>query len=176
MVLHTFRSVIDVVHSSDFVQDSPQPTNRQLSRTETNMITIPPDGQTPSKPTVLGEPNGAPPIQVYATGMFKSLRKGETRWVTGAAIDDALASGVLAEINVDPLDTPIQVVEPKAITPVVPPAVPTATNAEVALADMSKSQLVKLAQKLGLEGRSAMDKSELYEHLRHHPEVAQHLH
>lgn len=152
------------------------------------MLTIPPDGQKPSRPTLLGQPNGEPPVQVYLTGMFKSLRKGETRWVTGTDVPKGLDSGVLVEVNVDPFDTPVRVVEPTNVTPVVNPAVapadyadpadpiPTATELDVALADMSKSQLVKLAQKVDLDGRSAMDKSELYEHLRHHPEVAQHLH
>ncbi len=150
------------------------------------MLTIPPDGQTPARPTILGELNGQPPVQVFSTGMFKSLRKGETRWVTGTDVPKGLDSGVLVEI--DSFDTPVRVVEPNIAPVVVRPAVapadyadpaepiPTATELDVALADMSKSQLVKLAQKVDLDGRSAMDKSELYEHLRHHPEVAQHLH
>lgn len=183
---HTFRSVTEQARSSPAAQLYPQPTNRQLSRTETNMITIPPDGVSPDRPTVLGEPNGDAPVQVYSTGMFKSIRKGETRWVTGTDAVKGIEHGVLVEINLDPLDSPIKVVEPTIIiTPVAAPDdyadpsggdVPTATDADVKLADMSKSQLVKLARELDIDGRSAMDKSELYEHLRHHPKVADHLH
>lgn len=139
------------------------------------MLTIAPDGQTPDKPTVLGKPNDEPPIHVYATGMFKSLRKGEQRWVTGDAVGPALDSGVLYQIGslaerdyAEPAVAP----EPAAA----PPApVPEPTDVEKHLVDMSKSQLVKLAQKVDLEGRSAMDKSELYEHLRRHPNVHDHL-
>ena len=189
-IRHTFRSIIDQVRMND-PGTYPQPTNRQLSRTETNMLTITPDGQTPDRPTVLGEPNGNKPVQVYSTGMFKSMRKGETRWVTGTDAVKGIEHGVLVEIglpSVDDVVTDLAARLPETVVvsghvapadyaePTADPEIPHATDVDAKLADMSKSQLVKLARQLDIEGRSAMDKSELYEHLRHHPEVAQHLH
>lgn len=145
------------------------------------MLTIPPDGKEPSRPTVLGEPNGETPVLVYATGMFKSLRKGEERWVTGTDAAKGIEGGVLMPLDSNPLalteeEREVRNEAPPAAAVATADDIPTATDVDVALAAMSKPQLVKLAQKLSLEGRSAMDKSELYEHLRHHPEVADHLH
>lgn len=176
---HTFRSVASQARTSPAANLIPQPTNRQLTRTETKMLTIPPDGQIPSRPTVLGEPTGDDPVQVYSTGMFMSLRKGETRWVTGSAVEMGLDSGslmLIGALNDDDYHEPTGDTE-QLITTTVPTA-PTITeptepqfDASSTLADMSKSDLVKLAQMVGLEGRSGMDKSELYEHLRRHPDV-----
>lgn len=139
------------------------------------MLTITPDGQTPDKPTVLGKPNGEPPIQVFATGLFKSIRKDETRWVTGTDVARGLSNGVIVQIaGLAPADYAEPTAEKEQHLPE-PDPLPKPTDVDRALVDMSKSELVKVAQAVGLEGRSAMDKSELYEHLRHHPEVPDHL-
>ena len=138
------------------------------------MLTIPPDGQTPDKATILGQPNDEPPIQVHATGMFKSIRKGETRWVTGTDVAKGLSNGVIVQIGAL---APVDYAEPTVDVTIVhtPAPLPEPTEVDRALVDMSKSELVKVAQAVGLDGRSAMDKSELYEHLRHHPVVPDHL-
>jgi hypothetical protein len=139
------------------------------------MLVVRPDGKTPDKPHVLGQPNGDEPVQVYATGLFMGIMKGETRWVTGDKVDHGLDLGVIVLIGTlaDPDDyfssDPVPEVREVPDAPERP--VPTATDVDVRLADMSKSDLVKLARAVSLEGRAGMDKSELYEHLRHHPDV-----
>ena len=160
------------------------------------MLTVTPDGQTPDKPTVLGQPNGDEPIQVYSTGLYKSMMKGQTRWVTGTGVDPGLDNGVIVLIQtlaeeedaaverlrnrrgysgpglVDLDEAKAQVFQ-ETVSSVDSgtPEVPQGTKVDAHLAGMSKAELVKLAREVGLEGRAAMDKSELYEHLRHHPGV-----
>ena len=141
------------------------------------MLTVTPDGQTPDKPTVLGQPNGDEPVQVYSTGLYKSMMKGQTRWVTGTGVDPGLDNGVIVLIQTLAEETdpspdvwePMAVVNPESVIRVDEP--PQGTEVDARLAAMSKADLVKLAREVGLEGRAAMDKSELYEHLRHHPGV-----
>lgn len=151
-------------------------------------------GHRQDRPTLIGESNGDDAIQVYATGLYEGVRKGQVRWVTGTGVQAGLDSGVIVQIaQVEDTDRAQleadsqhaaaaardHVVAPEGAmfeqtAPTLAP-VPEATDVDRGLADMSKSELVKIAQKVGLPGRSAMDKSELYEHLRHLPEVEQHL-
>jgi len=153
------------------------------------MLVVTPDGKTPEQPTVLGKPNGDEPVQVYATGLYKSLMKGETRWVTGDAVDDGLDNGVIVLIGtlVEDTEPDHPAIHPNGghvgyvntgrlndetqVSVETITEVPEGTDADARLAAMSKSELVKLAREVSLEGRAGMDKSELYEHLRHHPDV-----
>jgi len=145
------------------------------------MLTVTHDGQTPDKPTVLGQPNGDEPVQVYSTGLYKSMMKGQTRWVTGTGVDPGLDNGVIVLIQTLAEETdPGPRVEIEGWHDVELPETevatfPEGTEVDARLAAMSKADLVKLARTVGLEGRAAMDKSELYEHLRHHPGVEDQL-
>lgn len=196
---HTFRSIIDVVRQSPIGQmPAPEPPNRQLSRTETSMITEQVHGHLAERPTILGDPNGAPAIQVYATGLYEGVRKGQLRWVTGSGVKAGLRSGVIVEVaQVAPAERAVHdaiaehnqaeardhipgpaggMFDPVAPSPIGDLApMPEVTDVDRRLADMSKSELVKVAQLVDLPGRSSMDKSELYEHLRHLPNVGEHL-
>lgn len=183
---HTFRRIIDIVRQSPAGQMQPaSPPNRQLSRTETNMI-IQVHGQSQDKPTLLGDDNGADAVQVYATGLYEGVLMGDLRWVTGSAVEAGLECGVLVEVDSLTDDTREQVdasaehdraAAQDHITEPVSGAfeqrspLPEATDVDRALAGMSKSELADIARTIELPGRSAMDKSELYEHLRQHPEV-----
>jgi len=189
---HTFRHIIDIVRQSPAGQMQPaSPPNRQLSRTETNML-IQVHGHRQDKPTIIGDPTGDDAIQVYATGLFEGIRKGELRWVDGTGVQAGLDSGVIVEVDSitdqsrdevdaaaehelaaarDHITEPVAgAYEPRTLTPV-----PEATDVDRTLADMSKADLVEIARAVDLTGRSAMDKSELYEHLRQHPDVGAHL-
>jgi len=147
------------------------------------MLTIAPDGKTPDKPTVLGKPNGDDPVQVYATGLYNGIMKGETRWVTGTDVADGLDGGVIVLLGtltekedvVESVFTGQDLRESSSLAELHAQPIPEATEVDERLAAMSKGELVVLAQKVNLEGRSAMDKSELYEHLRQRPDVADHL-
>lgn len=188
---HTIRSIINLVRSEPIGQLQPsEPPNRQLSRTETSMLIEQVHGHRQDRPTVLGDANGAEAIQVYATGLFHGVRKGAIRWVTGEAVQAGLDSGVIVEVSplddtstdetmprdhvASPTGSPFEP-NPSSVSEVGLRPVPEATDVDRGLADMSKSELVKIAQEVDLPGRSSMDKSELYEHLRHLPEVEQHL-
>ena len=150
-------------------------------------------GHREDKPSILGKPNGADAIQVYATGLYEGVRKGLLQWVTGDAVDAGIERGLLIPVEQAEEDLTAQIeadaetartrLRDHSPTPagssfqpsedLVP--VPEATVVDRALADMSKADLVKIAQAVELEGRSAMDKSELYEHLRQLPDVADHI-
>lgn len=156
-------------------------------------------GQSADQPTILGESNDESAIQVYATGLYEGIRKGDVRWVTGTAVAAGLRSGVIIEVAdttpdsradiertaeheraaardhvASPPGAMFQPREPFS-EPGGPLEVPEATDVERRLAEMSKPDLVKLARAVDLPGRSAMDKSELYEHLRGHPDIGSHL-
>jgi hypothetical protein len=143
------------------------------------MLVVRPDGKTPDKPHVLGKPNGDEPIQVYATGLYMGIMKGETRWVTGDKVDEGLDGGVIVLLGTlldeeDPVEqtgySGPGLVSPEQVRAEV--VTSTSTDVDAKLADMSKSELVKIARAVSLDGRAGMDKNELYEHLRHHPDVA----
>lgn len=154
-------------------------------------------GHTQDKPTVIGEPNGEPAIQVYATGLYEGIRKGVLRWVTGTKVAPGLRAGVIVRVGDISPESAAQVdaeaeleaasrrdhvesppgamFEPRTPTTTADLPVPEAGDTEVKLADMSKQDLLVIARAMNLEGRSAMDKSELYDHLRKHPDIAKHI-
>ena len=157
-------------------------------------------GHIEDRPTVLGIPNDEPAIQVYATGLYEGIRKGVVRWVTGTGVETGLRSGVLVRVGeMDEPSTaqydaaaevetasrrdhvespPGAMFEPRTPAPAKSLAdqpVPEAGDAEEKLAEMSKNDLLVIARAMDLDGRSAMDKSELYEHLRTHPNIADYL-
>ena len=194
---HTFEAIRNVVRQSPVGQIAPPaPPNRQLSRTETNML-IQVHGHSPDKPSLIGQANGADAVQVYATGLYEGVRKGELRWVTGDLVQVGLDSGVIVEVagisddssaeieaaatheaaaSRDHIPEPMSgAYEPRTLGADGLAPVPEVTEVDRGLAELSKSELVKIAQTVGLDGRSSMDKSELYEHLRHLPNVGKHL-
>lgn len=159
-------------------------------------------GHTADRPTVLGEANGEPAIQVYATGLYEGVRKGDVRWVTGTAVQPGLDTGNIVEIDqttgvaradiertaeheraaardhvASPPGAMFEPRQPATVPSAVDPdaAVPEATDVDVRLAEMSKPELTALARLAELPGRSAMDKGELYEHLRALPNIGSFL-
>lgn len=159
------------------------------------MLTEQVHGHTPERPTRLGQANGADAVQVYATGLFQGVRKGDVRWVTGDLVEVGLDSGVLVLVDNADDDSladigrtadreraaardhvaspPGAMFEPRTHDPDGP--APVATEVDVQLAELSKSDLLTLARAVDLPGRTGMDKGELYEHLRKHPDIADHL-
>lgn len=189
---HLARDIIRLVRQTHGHLKPPTPPNRQLGRTETKMIEQMVHGHRPDKPTVLGQANGEPAIQVYATGVYGPLRAKSVRWVTGTGVAAGLASGSLVEIA-DVSDTERQAIEahteavareaahhmpnPAGAAFVEPDEapIPEATDIDRALADLSKSALMDIAREVDLSGRSAMDKDELYEHLRVMPGIGDYV-
>lgn len=56
-------------------------------------------GYSSDRPLVLGQPDGSLAIEVVANGVFQGLRTNEQRWVTGTAVDDGLAIGIIIPIE-----------------------------------------------------------------------------
>lgn len=154
------------------------------------MITELVHGHREDKPSVLGEANGEPAIQVYATGLYEGIRKGVTRWVTGTKVQAGLDLGAIVEVESVSADqnterarveehnratTRDHVATPPGASferPDDRPPVPEASEIDVVLAQMSKRELYAIAQDVDLKGRTGMDKTELYEHLRAMPDIA----
>lgn len=58
-------------------------------------------GKDASQPMVIGQPNGADPVFVEATGLVFGIHKGKQRWVTGSAVAGAVDGGLLIVIDGD---------------------------------------------------------------------------
>lgn len=56
-------------------------------------------GYSSDRPLVLGQHDGSQPIEVVANGVFQGLRTNDQRWVTGTAVDDGLAIGIIIPIE-----------------------------------------------------------------------------
>lgn len=55
-------------------------------------------GYEKTTPLVLGPADGSPPRYVEGTGLYLAVRKGERRWVTGAAVAGGLIRGSLIQV------------------------------------------------------------------------------
>jgi hypothetical protein len=160
------------------------------------MLTETVHGHQKDKPSIIGKPNGDEPIQVYATGLYEGILANTTRWVTGDKVAAGLGLGVLVEVaavtdsdkerhdavqghastsrsdhSTVAVGAMFEAVEPSVSDDWESNPVPETSAVDEKLAAMSKKDLMAIAKRIDLPGRSSMGKEELYEHLRGHPDV-----